>query len=146
MTDHANIEELIADVERTVAEGLAFFAGLPDDGSQPTAEWVLRHMLFWHRAFVEGMESVLAGGQPFPITGPIDEMNDHAVAETIGLTTSDIVDALRDLQTRMVAAVRAFPDPEITVVIRRDGAERSASHGLRMTALHWQGHLSELGS
>ncbi len=143
MTDHANIEELIADVEQAVAEGLAYFAGL-HEGSHPDAEWVLRHMPFWHRASVEGMESVLAGGQPFRIPGTVDELNASAVADTAGLTASELVEVLRDLQARMVAAVRKFDDPEVTVVVLHDGTERPASQRLRMTAFHWKGHLSEL--
>ncbi len=143
MSRHADIEELIADVEQAVAEGLDYFAGL-HDGSHPDAEWVLRHMFFWHRASVEGMESVLAGGQPFHIPGSIDEMNASAVADTSGLTTSEIVESLRDLQARMVAAVRKFADPEVTVVVLHDGTERPASQRLRMTSFHWKGHLSEL--
>ena len=143
MAEHANVEDLIDDVERVVAEGLAYFAGL-DYESQPDVEWVLRHMLFWHRASVEGMESVLAGGPPFRIPGTVDEMNARAGADTAGLTTAEIVEALRDLQARMVAAVRKFDDPEVTVVVLHDGTERPASQRLRMTAFHWKGHLSEL--
>ncbi len=143
MTDHANIEALIADVEEAVAEGLAYFAGL-DYGSHPDAEWALRHMPFWHRASVEGMESVLEGGVPFRIPGTVDEMNDRAVADTAGLTPAEIVEDLRGLQARMVAAVRRFDDPETTVLVVHDGTERSASQRLRMIAFHWKGHLSEL--
>ena len=145
MTDHANIEALIADVEEAVAEGLAYFAGL-DYGSHPDAEWALRHMPFWHRASVEGMESVLAGGAPFRIPGTVDEMNDRAVADTAGLTPAEIVEDLRGLQARMVAAVRRFDDPEATVLVVHDGTERSASQRLRMIAFHWKEHLSELRS
>ena len=143
MAEHANVEDLIDDVERVVAEGLAYFAGL-DYESQPDVEWVLRHMVFWHRASVEGMESVLASGPPFRIPGTVDEMNARAGADTAGLTTAEIVEALRDLQARMVAAVRKFDDPEVTVVVLHDGTERPASQRLRMTAFHWKGHLSEL--
>ena len=143
MRRHADIEERIADVEQAVADGLVYFAGL-DYESQPDAEWVLRHMVFWHRASVEGMESVLAGGPPFRIPGTVDEMNARAGADTAGLTTAEIVVALRDLHARMVAAVRKFDDPEVTVVVLHDGTERPASQRLRMTAFHWKGHLSEL--
>ena len=143
MSEHANIEVLIEEVERTVAEGLAYFAGL-DYGSRPDAEWVLRHMIFWHRASVEGMESVLAGGPPFRIPGTVDDMNARAAADTAGLTTAEIVEALRDFQSRMVAAVRQFDDPEVTVVVLHDGTERPASQRLRMIAFHWKGHLEEL--
>ena len=145
MSEHANIEEMIEDVERTVAEGLAYFVGL-DYGSRPDAEWVLRHMIFWHRASAEGMESVLAGGPPFRIPGTVDEMNDRAASDTAGLTTTEVVDSLRDLQARMVAAVRKLDDPETTVVVLSDGTERPASQRLRMTAFHWKGHLDELGA
>ncbi len=143
MAEQANIEELIADVEQAVAEGLDYFAGA-DYGAQPEAEWVLRHMLFWHRASVEGMESVLAGGGPFRIPGTVDEMNARAAADTAGLTTAQLVEVLRDLQSRMVAAVRRFDDTETTVVVVHDGTERPASQRLRMTAFHWKGHLEEL--
>ena len=143
MTEQANIEELIDDVERVVAEGIACFAGL-DYGSQHEAEWVLRHMVFWHRVSVEGMESVLTGGPPFRIPGTTDEMNARAAADTAGLTTVEIVEALRDLQARMIAAVRKFTAPEATVVVLHDGTERPASQRLRMTAFHWKGHLSDL--
>ena len=145
MAEHTSIEELIADVEQVVADGLAYFAGL-DYGSSPDAEWVLRHMVFWHRVSVEGMESVLAGGEPFRIPGTTDEMNARAAADTAGLTTADIVETLTDLQARMVAAVRKFDDPGVTVVVLRDGTERPASQRLRMTAFHWKGHLSELSA
>ena len=71
-------------------------------------------------------------------------MNASAVADTARLTTSEIVESLRDLQARMVAAVRKFADPEVTVVVLHDGTERPASQRLRMTSFHWKGHLSEL--
>ena len=143
MAKRADIEGLIEEVERTVAEGLAYFSGV-DYGSRPDVEWVLRHMVFWHRASVEGMESVLAGGPPFRIPGTVDEMNARVAADTAGLTTTEIVDALRDLQARMVASVRKFDDPEVTVVVLQDGTERPASQRLRMTAFHWKGHLAAL--
>ena len=143
MAKQTNIEVLIDDVERVVAEGLAHFAGL-DYGSRPEVEWVLRHMIFWHRASAEGMESVLAGGPPFRIPGTVDEMNARALADTAGLTTAEVVDALRDLQAKMVAAVRKLDDHEVTVVVLQDGTERPASQRLRMTAFHWKGHLAEL--
>ena len=143
MAEQANIEGLIEEAERTVAEGLAYFSGV-DHGSLPESEWVLRHMLFWHRASVEGMESVLAGGPPFRIPGTVDDMNARAATDTAGLTTAQLVEILRDLQSRMVAAVRKFDDTEVTVVVLHDGTERPASQRLRMTAFHWKGHLEEL--
>ena len=143
MTEPESIVGLIADVEQAVAEGLAYFAGL-DYESQPDAEWVLRHMVFWHSASVEGMESVLAGGPPFRIPGTVDEMNARAAADTVGLSTLEIVEALRGLQARMVAAMRKFADHETTVVVLHDGTERPASQRLQMTAFHWKGHLAEL--
>ena len=49
MSELADIERPIEEVEQAVAESLAYFAGV-DYGSRPEAEWVLWHMLFWHRA------------------------------------------------------------------------------------------------
>lgn len=126
MAEQASIEFLIDDVERVVGDGLAYFAGL-DYVSRPEAEWVLRHMLFWHRASVEGMESVLSDGPPFRIPGTVDDMNARTAADTAGLTTAQLLEILSDLQSRMVAAVRKFDDPEITVVVLHDGTERAAS-------------------
>ncbi len=143
MAERTSIEDLISDVEQVVAGGLAYFSSV-DYGAQPEAEWVLRHMVFWHRVSAEGMESVLAGGEPFRISGTTDEVNARAASDTAGLSTADIVETLTDLQARMVAAVRKLEDPEVTVVVLKDGTERPASQRLRMTAFHWKGHLAEL--
>ena len=143
MAERVNIEDLIDDVERVVSEGLDYFAG-QDYESRPDVEWVLRHMVFWHRVSAEGMESVLAGGPPFRIPGTVDEMNARADLDTAGLTTAELVEVLRDLQARMVAAVRKLDDPEVTVVVPHDGTERPASQRLRMTAFHWKGHMEDL--
>ena len=143
MAEQTDIEDLIAEVEQVVADGLAYFSGV-DYGSNPDVEQVLRHMVFWHRASVEGMESVLGGGPPFRIPGSVDEMNARASADTAGLTTAEVIETLTNLQARMVAAVRKLDDPEVTVVVLQDGTERPASQRLRMTAFHWKGHQDEL--
>ena len=67
-------------------------------------------------------------------------------ADTAGLTTAEVVQALRDLQARMVAAVRRFDDHQVTAVVLQDGTERPVSQRLRMTAFHWKGHLAELNA
>jgi hypothetical protein len=50
----------------------------------------------------------------------------------------------RQLQTRLVKAARACPDPNATVLVMGEGSGRSVQHRLETIAHHWQEHVKEL--
>ena len=148
MARDQHIDGLIASLEDAVDAGLAYFAGAGARSDVRAGEWgpreVLCHMVFWHQTSVEGMESVSSGGPPKRLDAPTDELNAAAVESMAGQTTVQLVDQMRGLQSRLVTALQALPDPSITVLVRNDGAESSAIERLQRLAIHWREHMSEL--
>ena len=148
MSNQQSQEQLIAELDQTVNNALAYFTG---DRSAPEArvgDWgtweILCHMIYWHRATAEGIESVSAGGSPRQIEAETDEVNALIIESMSGKTVEELANEVRDLQARLVSAVRSIPDPTSTVFIRLGGAESSANQRLQMMAGHWRGHLDEL--
>ncbi len=148
MVTKQRTEELIASLERSVEAGLAYFQGPGAASRARIGAWrpreVLAHLLFWHQATAEGMESVLAGGKPYRAYASVDEMNARAVGRTAAMSMQQLVDQVRHWQARLVAAARKLPDPSAIVLIRGDGTELSAERRLEIIAHHWDEHLKEL--
>ena len=107
----------------------------------------MSHCLYWHDTTAEGMESVAAGGEPFHIDGPVDEMNARAVARYEGREIPQLVEDARRLQERLARAARALNDLDATVVERpHEGGHLTARQRLEMIARRWRGHIAEMES
>ena len=82
-----NLEEMIAQMEQAVEEGLAYLedaaGGTSPQVDRWTAKEVLAHMVYWHRASLQGIESVSGGGSPFQVPASSDVINDEIVAESL---------------------------------------------------------------
>ena len=148
MTTNRPLDHLVAALGKAVEDGLAYFSGLGSRSEPQTGDWgpreVLGHMVFWHQAAVEGIESVASGGSPSRILEPTDDLNDRAVAAMSGLGTTEVMRQMRELQPRLEDAIHSLPDPEAAVQIRRDGSEQSASEKLTILTHHWNEHVAEL--
>jgi hypothetical protein len=112
---------------------------------------VLCHLVWWHQATVEGMESVAKGGAPYRIYASVDEMNARAVGRLAGRDLNQagtygesLVDLARQWQERLVKAARALPDPNTTVLIMGDGSGRSVQQRLETIAQRWNELVREL--
>jgi len=112
---------------------------------------VLCHLVWWHQATVEGMESVAKNGAPYRIAASVDEMNARAVGRMAGRDVNQpstygasLVDLARQWQARLVQAVRTIPDPNTTVLVLGDGNGRSVQQRLETIAHHWSEHIKEL--
>ncbi len=149
------IDDLIATLEQSVESGLAYFQGPGGQSTVMIGRWgpreVLCHLVWWHQATVEGMESVAAGGAPYHIYASVDEMNARAVGRMAGkdINKADtygasLVELARQWQARLVKAARALPDPNTTVLILGDGSGRSVQQRLETIAQHWNEHVKEL--
>jgi hypothetical protein len=90
------------------------------------------------------MESVLSGGNPYRIYASVDEMNARAVGRLAGTPVNQLVDLVRQFQTRLVQAARALPEPQATVLVLGDGTSRSVQQRLETMAQHWNEHVKEL--
>jgi hypothetical protein len=148
VTTDQKIDGLIASVEEAVKAGLAYFEGPGANSSVKMDIWspreVLCHLIYWHQATAEGMESVTDGGDPLKIYASTDEMNARAVGRLAGVTMQRLIEDARRLQTRLIAAARVTPDPEATVLDRDKEGKQSARQRLGIIAHHWNEHLREL--
>jgi hypothetical protein len=149
------IDDLIATLEQSVEAGLAYFQGPGSQSKVMIGHWgpreVLCHLVWWHQATVEGMESVASGGAPYRIHASVDEMNARAVGRMAGkhINQSDtygpsLVELARQWQARLVQAARAIPDPNTIVLVMGDGSGRSVQQRLETIAQHWNEHVTEL--
>jgi len=142
------IDSLITALEQSVDSGLAYFQGPGSQSKVKIGRWepreVLCHLVWWHQATVEGMESVVSGGAPYRIYASVDEMNARAVGRLAGRDVNQLVDLARQWQARLVKAVRALPDPNATVLVLGDGSGRSVQQRLETIAHHWNEHVTEL--
>jgi hypothetical protein len=142
------IDSLITALEQSVDSGLAYFQGPGSQSKVKIGRWepreVLCHLVWWHQATVEGMESVVSGGAPYRIYASVDEMNARAVGRLAGRAVNQLVDLARQWQARLVKAVRALPDPNATVLVLGDGSGRSVQQRLETIAHHWNEHITEL--
>jgi hypothetical protein len=148
MAASQQIEDLIAAVERSVEAGLAYFQGPGGQAKVKIGRWgpreVLCHLVWWHQATAEGMESVLSGGDPYRIYASVDEMNARAVGRSAGKNIAQLADLVRQFQARLARAARALPDPQATVLVLGDGTGRSVRQRLETIAHHWDEHIKEL--
>ena len=149
MTTDANIEGLIADVKQVVARGIAYVQANAESEVKIdiwTPRETLCHMIYWHRAIAEGMESVAAGGEPHRVYASADEMNARSVGRKSGWSVAFLVEEMEELQERLVSAVRSLSDTGAAVIAFPGGSEESAEKCLRDIAAHWAEHLEEMAA
>jgi len=148
MAASQQIEALIRALEQSVEAGLTYFQGPGGQARIKVGKWgpreVLCHLVWWHQATVEGMESVLSGGKPYRFYASVDEMNARAVGRLAGRDTAQLAELVRQLQARLVKATRALPDPNATVLVTGDGSGRSVLQRLETIARHWGEHVHSL--
>jgi len=148
MAASQQIEALIRALEQSVEAGLTYFQGPGGQARIKVGKWgpreVLCHLVWWHQATVEGMESVLSGGKPYRFYASVDEMNARAVGRLAGRDTAQLAELLRQLQPRLVKAARALSDPNATVLVTGDGSGRSVLQRLETIARHWSEHVHSL--
>ncbi|MCH7801515.1 MAG: DinB family protein [Chloroflexi bacterium] len=148
MSNHEPQETLIAELDETVENALKYFTEVGQNSQARVGDWgaweILCHMIYWHRATADGIESVASGNSPRQIEVETDEANARIIESMSGKTVEELAKEVRDLQARLVSAFRSIPDPTSTVFIRLSGAESSANERLQMIAGHWRGHVDEL--
>ena len=70
MAGRNQLETLLTLLRQTVERATARFATEPGENRVQAGQWgpaeVLSHLVFWHRANLEGIESVMCGGEALP--------------------------------------------------------------------------------
>ena len=148
MAASQQVDALIRALEQSVEAGLTYFQGPGGEARIKVGIWgpreILCHLVWWHQATVDGMESVLAGGKPYRFYASVDEMNARAVGRMAGHDIAQLVKLVRQLQGRLVKAARTLPDPNATVLVTGDGSQRSVLQRLETIARHWSEHVHAL--
>ena len=146
-TDQA-VDDLIAPLQQSVTSGLGHFQRLAAGGKIRMGTWgpreVLCHLVWWHQATVEGMESVRSGGAPYRIYAATEEMNARAVGRLAGQTMHQLAEQVEQFQTRLVTAVHALPTLSTTVFVHADGSEDSAQTRLEAITRDWHTCIENL--
>lgn len=140
--------DVVATLKKSVDRGLNYLEVVGDSSNPKIGIWtsreVLCHLIYWHRATAEGMESVSSGGDPLTIYASTDEMNARAVGRVAGVNMKSLMREARELQARLVTAFENLVDPSAIVMIRQDVGRQSAKDRLQMMAHHWNAHVDEL--
>jgi len=154
MATLAEKEEIVAGLERTVGECLAFFEGPGQRSTVRIDRWgardVLAHFIYWHYATAWGINGAARGGPAWqlPATGDpaqmADRVNANALALHEGESFADLVAQLRRAQQRLVQAARSCGDWDAPAFRRADASETSVEQRLRTITHHWQTHVEDL--
>ena len=125
-----------------------YFSNLDGETVVQVGEWgpaeVLGHLVWWHRANSEGLDSVLAGGPPNGAGESTEELNARAMDEMAGRRVIDLLCEWECLQNQVEEKARALADPEVVVRIYRDGTPRTLVERIEELAGHIAEHLEEL--
>ena len=148
MASKQQLEELIAAADSAVESGLTYFEGPGAETKVRVETWspreVLGHMVYWHQATAEGIESVASGGTPYRVYASTNEMNARAVGRASGKSASQLAGEVRGFHERLIKGARSMSDPDAAVLVSGDGAETSAAQRLQRIAEHWNGHVKQL--
>jgi hypothetical protein len=148
MAASQQVQNGIATLERNVETALAYFQGPEGQTKVKAGQWGPREelcqLVWWHQATVEGMESVLSGGDPYRFYASVDEMNARAVGRLAGKNINQLADLVRQFQVRLGKAAQALPDPQVTVLVFGDGRGQSVLQRLEAMAHHWDEYMKEL--
>ena len=149
MTTAQQTDTLVASPQQAFDAGISYFRAEAESEVRMdlwTPREVLCHMIYWHQATIDGIESVASGGEPHRIYASTDEMNARAVGRAAERDVPRLIEDIMPLQERLVDGARGLEDPDATVLIRADGTELSAAQRLEGITKHWLGHLEELNA
>ena len=149
MTTAQQTDTLVASLQQAFDAGISYFRAEAESEVRIdlwTPREVLCHMIYWHKATVEGIESVASGGEPHRIYASTDEMNARSVGRAAERDVPRLIEDIIPIHKRLVDGARGLEDPDVTVLVRADGRELSAAQRLEGIAKHWIGHLEELNA
>ena len=148
MVTEQNIDTLISSVEQTVQTAVAFFQANAESEARVVGIWtpreVLCHMIYWHQATLDGINSVAGGGDPLRLHASTDEMNARAVGRQAGNDVGQLIEQLNPIHENLLSAARSISDPDAVVLINGSGAGMSTAQRLERIAQHWNEHLEEM--
>lgn len=142
------LDSLLDALADSVDKAQQYFSKLDGQAVVRLGNWgpaeVLGHLVWWHRANLEGIESVLAGGPPYGAGESTEQLNARAMDEMAGSPVVDLLGKWEELQNRLDDKARAVADPGVVVRVYSNGAPRTLLERIEEVADHITEHLNEL--
>jgi hypothetical protein len=139
-------ESPLADLDRAVADAVAFFAQVDEtvaDGYQ-TAREVLAHFVFWHREYVRIVRTLARGGVPKLREGKFREFNAQATREFATAPLPVLTRRLEDSQKRLQRALVALPDWGVNLPIKTGTQFTPVAVRVPQITAHIRNHVTRL--
>lgn len=148
MPDSQELTTLLHDLDEATQAALGWFETGGRTAEMRVGEWgpkeTLSHVVFWHQATIEGIQSVAKGGPPYRLEAVTDVYNARAVADHSGEDILKLSSSLRALQEQLAEAAQALPELDAVVRVQVDGSTRTARQQLQRLSEHLREHLEEL--
>ena len=143
-----NADALIQELDRAVAEVLAYFSGPGRTSTAKVDQWqardVLQHFLYFHDATAWGIQSAALGGPLWPVPGDSDIVNEVCRRLHAQESYEELLTQVRLAHGRLMLAARNAPDLDKPCFRRANGETLTGAQRLDLLAKHWREHVHEL--
>ena len=146
MTKHEPHEQLLAQLNDTVADAVAFFNAADEDlfDGYQTAREVLSHFVFWHSEYVGIVWALVTGRQPSLLYGTFAELNARATQQYNDESLPVLAERLAHRQGQLAKALRRLPDWGIDFPIKQIGRDENVASRVVSIESHIRNHVARL--
>jgi hypothetical protein len=148
MTTLPSKEALLADLDRTARDTLAYFEGPGRASHARVGDWqgrdVLMHFIYFHDATAWGIQSAAQGGPPWPVPADSDTVNEVCRRLHAHESFDELLAQVRQAHARLMGAAGASPDLDQPCFRRATGEVMTGRQRLALLARHWAEHVREL--
>ena len=148
MTTPPAKEALLATLDRTVQETLAYFEGAGRTTDARVDRWqardVLMHFIYFHDATAWGIQSAAQGGPPWPVPADSDTVNEVCRRLHEHESFDELLAQVRQAHARLLRAAGSAPDLDAPCFRRATGEVMTGRQRLELLARHWAEHVREL--
>ena len=149
MSATTELEALLSMVDSTVNDVLEYFAGSGATNNARIGNWgaweIMAHLVFWHEATADGMESAARGYGPYTVLHETDATNEEAIKHSAGQGILELVSRAHDEQLRLKTAARQLHELDVVVMERPEAPDGMTSRQrLERILHHWQSHTDAL--
>ena len=149
MSETTELETLLSMVDSTVNDVLEYFAGSGATNNARIGDWgaweIMAHLVFWHEATADGMESAARGYGPYTVLHETDATNEEAIKRADGHSIHELVSRAREVQLSLKTSARQLHELDIVVMERPEAPDGMTSRQrLERILHHWKSHTDAL--
>ena len=153
MSTAQKLESPLSALEMAVEAALSYFHGSDTTSQRMVAVWgpqeVLSHLLYWHEAMTDWMETIMSGGGPNIRNASTDDLNAQAVTQHVGEGIPELISQFRKAHERLAQATQQISDLDTVILVILQAAKgtqvkETIRERLKGMAEHWIEHITEL--